>query len=254
MITTLVKYLHANQGGFFIVDNTTAGNTVIKLTGCYAYGRKKFLEKSIGPGQGIIGQAYLEKSSVYLTQVPVGYTTITSGLGDATPRSILIVPLKRKDEVMALVELASFKPFEEYQIQFIEKLGENIASVIEGNMISHQTGQLLKASQQHAEELRAQEEEMRQNVEELTAMHENQARLQHELNERLEELEEAKKQIELLKEAEAQKMKRQNEVQTKIMNAALEKFRKRESELLEQLSARNAELESLRKPFVINQN
>ena len=251
VISNLVKYVGANQGGFFVVEKRENGETTLRLTGCYAYGRKKIIEKEIDAGQGLLGQVYLEKTSLYMTEVPRNYTTITSGLGEATPRSILIVPLKDKGEVKALVELASFDPFLPYQIQFIERLGENIAAVIEANAVNMRTEQLLKASQQHAEELKAQEEEMRQNMEELTAMHENQTRLQKELNTRVQELETAKKQIETFKEAEAVKMKRQNEVQSKIMNAALEKFKKREAELLDRISSQDEELALLKRSFLM---
>jgi hypothetical protein len=235
LISSLVKYTGANQGALFIVNGQDSNDCYLDMLACYAYGRKKYLEKRVKAGEGILGQAYREKQTIYMTQVPNGYTTITSGLGETTPGSILVVPLKIDEQVLAVVELASFKHFQSHEIQFIEKLGENIAATLSGVRTHARTIKLLAESQQQSEELLAQEEEMRQNMEELQATQEAQARLETELRLRLEELEHAKNQIELMRKSELEKMKKQNEVQAGIMSATLEKFRKREAELLAKL-------------------
>lgn len=177
----LTEYLDANQCGLFLLEKDEHNdNEMLKLQSCYAFNRKKFIEKEISPGQGLVGQAYLEKASIYLNDVPVGYTEITSGLGDNTPKEVLIVPLIVNENVEGVLEFASFKHFEKYQIDFLEHLGETLASFININRINEQTKILLDETQEQAEQMRSQEEEMRQNMEELSATQEEMARKEQE--------------------------------------------------------------------------
>ncbi len=192
IISSLVKYLNANQGGLFML-NDDEGEEFLELTACYAFDRKKFVEKRIEKGQGLIGQTFLEKQTIYLTDVPQDYITITSGLGDARPTSIILVPLKINEDVYGVIEMASFKPFKKYQIDFLERLGESIASTIATTKTTEKTKVLLIESQQQTEEMRAQEEEMRQNMEELEATQEEMRRVSTELEEQQDKLNNALK-------------------------------------------------------------
>jgi len=185
VITFMVNYLSANQGSIFIVDEDENGNEALHLTATYAYDRKKFLEKTIQPGQGLVGQVYLEQQSIYIKELPKNYITITSGLGKATPNSVFIVPLIANDTVYGVIEIGTFTEFTDNERKFIEDVGENIASSVQSVKINERTNKLLEDSQQMTEEMRAQEEEMRQNMEELQATQEEMERSQKENNERL---------------------------------------------------------------------
>lgn len=172
IIRKLVNYLKANQGGIFLLTEEEGEEAAIELAATYAYDRKKFVEKRLSLGEGMVGQCVLEADTIYLEEIPENYVRITSGLGDATPTSILIVPLKLNEEVLGVVELASFNRFKKHEIEFVEKVGESIASFIFSYTITSRTKKLLEESQRNEEELKSAEEEMRQNIEELEATQE----------------------------------------------------------------------------------
>ena len=176
IINNLVNYLGANQGGFFIIEDQDKSDVHFMLTGMYAYERKKYADKRVNWGEGLIGSAALEKQTIHLTEVPDNYLHITSGLGKANPKCLLIVPLIVNDEVHGVIELASFTNFENYQVEFVEKVGESIASTISSVKINVRTAKLLEESREQAEVLASQEEQMRQNMEELQATQEEAAR------------------------------------------------------------------------------
>jgi putative methionine-R-sulfoxide reductase with GAF domain len=184
IISSLVQYTGSNQGGLYILNDDDEHNKYLELISLFAFDIKKFQKQHIKLGEGIMGQTFLEKDTTYLTNMPEDFARITSGLGDSTPKSILIVPLKVDKDVYGIVELASFREFEPHEISFVEKLGETIASTLSSVKINQRNRKLLEQSQQQTEEMRAQEEEMRQNMEELTATQEGMNRLLKEAQEK----------------------------------------------------------------------
>ncbi len=181
IISDLVKYMKANQGGLFVLNADNESDKHLVLLSCYAYDSKKYNDKRIEIGQGLVGQTFKEKRTLHLTEIPGNYMQITSGLGDATPRNLLIIPLKVNEQVAGVLELASFHKFEKHEIKFLEKLSEIIASGIMMLNTNDRTKILLENSQAQEEEMRAQEEEMRQNMEELQATQEEMDRQKSEL-------------------------------------------------------------------------
>lgn len=182
ILSNLVKYLNANQGYLFIL-NQNDGERTLDLSACFAYNKKKYLNKQLQIGEGLVGQCFLEKETIYLTDIPDQYVKITSGIGESLPKNVIIVPLKINDEVFGIVEMASFNYIKKYQIEFLEKLGESIASTIANAKVAERTQKLLTEAQMMAEQLRSQEEEMRQNMEELSATQEEMERRQKEIDE-----------------------------------------------------------------------
>jgi len=168
-ISRLTKYLKASIGGLFILHNEDKSDVYLELLSFYAYDRHKFVEKTIKIGENLVGQCVLENETIYLTDIPEGYVNINSGLGSDLPRSILIVPLKLNEEIYGVVEIASFYEMEKYQIDFVEKIGETLASTIANIKINLQNAKLLEESNHKSGELALQEEESRKNIEQLQA-------------------------------------------------------------------------------------
>jgi PAS domain S-box-containing protein len=184
-ISNLVRYLNANQGAIFLVNDKDDEDPTLSLAACYAYDRKKYLNKEIFKGEGLCGQAWQENDLILINDVPDDYVQIRSGLGKANPRSILVMPLSVNDKTQGILEVASFNEFKPYQVEFVKKIAENFASAISTARNNEHTKSLLAEFQEMTEELRAQEEEMRQNMEELKATQEEmeRARTETELKE-----------------------------------------------------------------------
>jgi len=181
IVSNLITYIDANQGAIYVLDDTDNDSIYYKLTSAVAFGRKKLMDDKYKPGESLVGRCAHEKKTIYLLEVPEDYVNITSGLGKANPRCMLLVPLILNDVVFGVIELASFHKFEDFQISFLEKLGESIASTISSVKVNEKTARLLEQAQQQGEELAAQEEEMRQNLEELQATQEESQRREMEM-------------------------------------------------------------------------
>jgi len=200
IIGSLVKYLRANQGALYIIDETdTEEEETMSMISCYAWDKKKFVNQKIHRGEGLAGQAWQEMDTIYITDVPQNYIKITSGLGDSNPTSILIMPLKVNDQIFGVVEIASFSKMADFEIDFVKKVAESIASTVSTVKVNERTQKLLTESQQMTEEMRAQEEEMRQNMEELQATQEGMKRQEADLIKSMED------QIDTIKESAQKK-------------------------------------------------
>lgn len=188
IIKFTVTYLKANQGGLFLITGPEE-NREITLASAYAYEKKKYIEKKLNLGQGLIGQCIIEKEMIYLTDIPKSYIHITSGLGGSTPNALLIVPLRSNEEILGAIEIASFEKFKPHEIEFIQKLSESIGASLNSIRGSENTRELVTRLQQQTEEMKSQEEEMRQNMEELSATQEEMLRKEKEYLARINTLE-----------------------------------------------------------------
>ena len=245
LIAFIVRYIDANQGGIFIV-NEEGEEKYLNLQACYAYERKKYLKKRVEIGEGLVGQTYLEKEHIYMTEIPEQYVSITSGLGKATPRSLLIIPLIANETTEGIIELASFNEIEEHVIQFMQTLAENIASTIRNVRINQQTKVLLEESQQQTEEMRAQEEEMRQNMEELNATQEEMVRKQRELEQIKADLEKKQQEVEEVQRLEKERAEAKIATQKKSMNAVIAKMKEKEASYQQKLQEQEVLIASLK--------
>ena len=188
IISFLVNYINANQGGIFIRNNDDPNNITLELKSFYAFNRRKYIKKLFELGEGLVGNCAIEKKKNHLTEIPDNYIRITSGLGGSNPRSLILIPMKLEEEVLGVIEIASFNKYEDYQITFLEQASLSIASSLNMAETNKRTSELLEKTQQQAEEMAAQEEEMRQNMEELQATQEESSRRAEDFEQQLIEL------------------------------------------------------------------
>jgi PAS domain S-box-containing protein len=165
-LENLVNYLNANQGGLFLLE-IQSGIPFLELKAAFAYDQKRYMDRIVEPGQGLIGQVWKEGESSYIRDIPQFYVNITSGLGEATPNALLIVPLKTGTSVLGVLEIASFHEILPYQREFVEKVAENLAQVIANSQQAEQTKFLLQESQALAYSLQSREEELKEKMQAL---------------------------------------------------------------------------------------
>lgn len=180
-ITELIRYINAMQGGVFILNDENPHEKFFELKACFAYDRRKFLKKRVEWGEGLIGACAKEKQRIYLTDIPDRYVRITSGLGDAEPNVLLLIPLIIDEKVLGVLEITSIEKIEKYYFDFLEKVTNNFASTIMNVMINMKTNRLLEESNNKSEKLSQQEEELRQNIEEMQSTKEESLRRETEL-------------------------------------------------------------------------
>lgn len=171
IIKLLVNYLGANQGALYMVKQNELTHYAERVA-TFAYEKKKYVDQRIDAGQGLIGQCLLERSTIILTDIPVDYVKITSGLGEALPNYVIIIPLAIRSKLEGIIEIASFQKLKKYQVDFLEKIAENIASIVSNKNTNLETSRLLNEARERAEQLTSQEEEIRQNAEEMEAIQE----------------------------------------------------------------------------------
>ncbi|NJM94908.1 MAG: GAF domain-containing protein, partial [Cytophagales bacterium] len=194
LMAFIIRYLKANQGGIFVAEEDMEGKTQLSLYAAYAYDRKKYMERILAPGQGLVGQTYREKQYLYLSKMPDGYITLRSGLGDAAPDKLLLVPLLNDGQVEGVMEIASFHDIKPHEIKLLEEMGSIMAASFKNTKINQRTQELLDRANEQAAQLKAQEEMMRQGMEELSATQEENARKERLYQDQIKELKERLKQ------------------------------------------------------------
>ena len=162
----LAMVVDAQHGAFFMAQREDE-ETVLKLFASYAYTERKHLANRFALGEGMVGQAALEKKRILITDVPRDYIMIGSALGEAAPLNIVVVPILFESDVKGVIELASFHPFTNIQLAFIDQLLESLGIVVATIEATMRTDELLRQSQSMAEELQTQQEELQQTNEEL---------------------------------------------------------------------------------------
>jgi len=166
ILSELAPVVSAQQGVFYTMD-AMKDEPVLKLLASYAYRERKSMANQFKMGEGLVGQCALEREKILLTNVPRDYVVITSGLGEAPPLNIIVMPVLFEGQVKAVLELASFERFSPTHQAFLDQLTESIGIVLNTIEANMRTEDLLKQSQSLARELQSQQEELQQTNAEL---------------------------------------------------------------------------------------
>lgn len=167
-LSKLITILNLNQGGIFLIINEENAQPFLELISSYAYNKKKYIEKRLSINQGLTGQCLKEKNTIYLEEIPENYVYITSGLGQAVPKSLLITPIRANEKAIGVLEVASFHAMIQEDIQLVEVLSERLGGIIATIQTNEQTKKFLEEATRINTELMSKENLMRQNAEELS--------------------------------------------------------------------------------------
>jgi HAMP domain-containing protein/CheY-like chemotaxis protein/signal transduction histidine kinase len=166
VLSELAPLVDAQQGVFY-VNASDNGEPVMRLLGGYAYNKRKNLANEFQAGEGLVGQCTLEKERILVTNVPTNYVQVKSGLGEAAPHNIVVLPVLFEGEVKAVIELSTFQTFSDTHLTFLDQLTESIGIVLNTIEANTRTEDLLLQSQSLAGELQSQQDELKKTNEQL---------------------------------------------------------------------------------------
>lgn len=205
LISFVTKKIDGQVGVLYLL-NENSDEKQYELAASYAFKRRKGLPDGFKFGEGLVGQAALEKDIIVVSDLPKDYISINSGVGNSSPANIVVIPCNYQNKVVAVLEIASTSEFSDLVIEFLELAKISIGIAI-NNILNFETVEkLLAAANEYAEKLQVQQEELRVTNEELetqsVVLKDSQAELesqQEELRVINEELEENTEMLEIQK-------------------------------------------------------
>ena len=227
IVTYIARYLDMHSGAMFVKDDKNQ----LQLMGTYAWRKRNQHANSFEIGDGLIGQAALEREVIEITNVPDGYMEIESGLGSAKPAHLIIVPLCYENELKGVFEFARLGPMTDEQNLFLDYSVESIAIAINSAQYRTRVNQLLDTTTQQSEALKEQKEELRSVNEELEKRAGILEESEEELKAQSEELQKSNAELEELSE---QLMTQKEEIERK--NKDIELSSKKVTEKAEELA------------------
>ncbi len=195
LLSELAPLVNAQQGAIYqtVADASDAAPALSLLAG-YAVGDQQ--ASRIQLGQGLVGQCALEKQRILLTKVPRNYTKVSSSLGAARPKNIVVLPVLFEGETKAVIELGSLQVFTQTHLTFLEQLTQSIGVVLNTIEATMRTEDLLKQSQQLTIELQTRQTELQQTNEELATKARQLADQNAEVERKNREVEQARRALE----------------------------------------------------------
>ena len=194
LLSELAPLVNAQQGVIYQMEEEESGNMV--LLSAFADNREDGHPDHLSVGNGLVGQCAAEKRRMLITDVPPHATPIRSGLFDAVPRNVIVLPVLFEDRVKAVIELASLSVFTASHLAFLEQLTSSIGIVLNSIEATMQTEGLLKQSQQLATELQTQQGELQQTNEQLAQKAQQLAEQNVEVERKNQEIEQARRAVE----------------------------------------------------------
>ena len=195
ILSELVPVVSAQQAVFYILDSSKE-TPQLSLLASYAHRGQSAVGRQFGLGEGLVGQCALEKQKILLVNVPPDYIRISSGLGDAAPQNIIVLPVVFEGRVKGVLELASFERFNPTHQAFLDQLTESIGIVLNTIEANMRTEDLLKQSQSLAQELQSRQEELQQTNQELQEKARLLAHQNQEVERKNQEVEQARQALE----------------------------------------------------------
>ncbi|MEV7685154.1 HAMP domain-containing protein [Streptomyces bungoensis] len=168
IMSELTPVVSAQHGAFFVAMPLMEGQDLggggedpyeLRMLGSYGYSMGS-MPTSFRPGEALIGTAAEEKRTILVENAPSGYLKISSGLGEAPPAQVIVLPVLFEGTVLGVIELASFTPFTQIQKDFLNQIAEMIATSVNTISVNTKTEQLLKQSQELTEQLRERSAEL----------------------------------------------------------------------------------------------
>ena len=157
ILSDLAPLVTAHHGVFYLMDSS-GDEVALKLLASYAYRDRKSVANEFQVGEGLVGQCAADRRMLLINSVPGDYVQISSGLGEASPRNIVVLPVLFEGEVRAVLELATFDQFDEIRLTFLEQLAETIGIVLNTIGANMRTEELLRQSQALTENLQSQQD------------------------------------------------------------------------------------------------
>src|SRR5438046_2482813 len=180
ILSELAPVVSAQHGVFYIM-NTSDDDPELKLLASYAQSGGDSLKTAFRLGEGLVGQAAIEKQRILLTNVPTDYVKVSSGLGESRPMNIVVLPILFEGEVKAVMELSSLDRFNPTHQAFLDQLAESLGIVLHTIQANTRTENLLKQSQSLAAELQNTNVELQEKARSNLAKDQFLAMLSHEL-------------------------------------------------------------------------
>ncbi|MCG1023188.1 ATP-binding protein [Sutcliffiella horikoshii] len=183
-IATLTPLMDAKLGAFYLLDGENGEGATFKKVATYADGAEDVGGEEYKLREGLVGQCAWDKKVILLEEVPENYSVVTTGIGHIKPRSIIIAPVIIKDEVIAVIEMATLTEFTKTHRQLLDKVLETLGIAITNILGRMEVERLLLESQAQTEELQSQSEELQAQSEELQTQSEELRMINEQLEER----------------------------------------------------------------------
>jgi transcriptional regulator with GAF, ATPase, and Fis domain len=184
VITTLSKYMDVHLGALYVLNDDDPSEPYLEMVANYGCSKEMVIKNArIEPGNGLVGATFSDNQMQQITDVPIDYFTVSSGLGESKPNSLLLVPLSTDEAVYGVVELASFSEFKPEELDFIQKIAYSIATNLNTVRMNERNVNLIQQFQEQAQEIQEKEERMRESLEELEHYRESFQAVKRELEE-----------------------------------------------------------------------
>lgn len=168
VLKALLNYLDAKLGVIYILNDDSEENKFLELVTDFGVGKEHKNEYGTIPtDSGLVGATFTNNEMQLLTELPDNYLAINSGLGQATPKSLLLVPLCYDEKVFGVIEIASFNQINSYELEFVNKVALSIANNLNTVKMNDRNIKLIQQFKDHSEVMHENEQRLKQNLEEL---------------------------------------------------------------------------------------